>query len=682
MNADSMSSGWYYSKRGAPAGTQAGPLTWEQLYSQAQAGQLGPDDLVWNAQLPDWLPAAQIPGLFPAAATPAAATPVARPPASYQPVAAAPTGRKRSRLLPILIPLIALIVVGGGLGAYFGFLRGGNDNGVASSSTASSTVSGQTTSTTAGGTNVGTVEIKAPERAKLVATTTFGEVPANQIIVMMADGKSRKDAESLAKALGGTVVGELEFVNAYQIETSGTTEADLTAALSKAAATDGVESAFPNQELSLGAEIWGVRQTPLTDPLYGGGNGKGYELIGVQKAWDYMRGSGLHLWNVQVGVVDTGLYKGTHEFDGAVNTTFPDQAAGSIPAPDKLLDADGNPTTTDDPTGGHGTAVAGIIGADADNGNMTGVASNLGHKLTVAQINMYTPPYGNAESSPDPNDPTKYVWPDGKTYVLGNLAAMLKQVEAGSKVVNCSFQPAGGPNPNHKEMAAAFRKFFQKMSTEHPDVTFVCAAGNYNTPLTTENSYPAGAGSGLSNVITVGNIMNDSTKAGSSNTAGSDGEITLAAPGQQAVQGTNTDGSAVNQHGGTSMAAPQVSAAAAMLLSLDPNLSAADIKQILSDTARPGPDSLGGKILAIDQAVLEVINQQREKQGLPAVTADDLEKAGAVDAVATTTDHPERLQRPRNPDRGARRRHRRRHQRLGRGHRRGRRGDPEHHRGR
>jgi len=61
-----MTSGWYYSKRGAPG--QQGPLGWQELYSRAQTGELGTDDLVWNQQLPDWLPAAQILGLFGAAA--------------------------------------------------------------------------------------------------------------------------------------------------------------------------------------------------------------------------------------------------------------------------------------------------------------------------------------------------------------------------------------------------------------------------------------------------------------------------------------------------------------------------------------------------------------------------------------------------------------------------------------
>jgi hypothetical protein len=147
MTTGSMASDWYYSKRGDPARQQIGPLDWEQFYAFAQGGTLTPDDLVWNPQFADWVPAGQVLGLFPAAAQPAPQSP-------YQPSAQAraafgqaahSNGRRRSWLLWV-VPLAVLIVVGVGLGAYFGFLRGGGGaNSIASSTT---TVANETTSST------------------------------------------------------------------------------------------------------------------------------------------------------------------------------------------------------------------------------------------------------------------------------------------------------------------------------------------------------------------------------------------------------------------------------------------------------------------------------------------------------------------------------------------------------
>lgn len=100
------------------------------------------------------------------------------------------------------------------------------------------------------GPDMGRAEVKAPVRAKLIETTAWGQVPANQIGVMLADGKTRADAEAIARTLGGRVVGELEFINTYQIETDGSIEADLRAALDQAAALEGVERVFPNMQVS------------------------------------------------------------------------------------------------------------------------------------------------------------------------------------------------------------------------------------------------------------------------------------------------------------------------------------------------------------------------------------------------------------------------------------------------
>jgi hypothetical protein len=260
--------------------------------------------------------------------------------------------------------------------------------------------------------------------------------------------------------------------------------------------------------------------------------------------------------------------------------------------------------------------------------------------------NIFSQPYGHKPvANPDPNDPSVVKWSNGKSYSFGAMVALTKQIEDGAKVVNCSWG-AKYVGADQEDYAAAYRKYFEKMAKEHPDVTFVLAAGNYQGQITTKNYWPAGAASGLPNVITVGNIMNNGEDAPSTNTVGPGGEITLAAPGDQAVTGVDPNGIPVTDSyeysngvgitGGTSMAAPQVSAAAALLLSMDPNLSAARIKEILSETARPGPTGLGGKTLAVDQAVLAVINDLRERQGLPATTPEELENAGVIDAVATS----------------------------------------------
>ncbi len=46
--------------------------------------------------------------------------------------------------------------------------------------------------------------------------------------------------------------------------------------------------------------------------------------------------------------------------------------------------------------------------------------------------------------------------------------------------------------------------------------------------------------------------------------------------------------------------------------------------------------NMGGKILAVDEAVLKVINDLRAQDKLPPLKAEDLEKLGVVDAVAIT----------------------------------------------
>jgi hypothetical protein len=72
--ATSTASGWHLMR----AGATHGPYTWADLVAWAKEGRIGPEDLVWHAQAPGWIPARQVPGLFPGLpqyAAPAAARP-------------------------------------------------------------------------------------------------------------------------------------------------------------------------------------------------------------------------------------------------------------------------------------------------------------------------------------------------------------------------------------------------------------------------------------------------------------------------------------------------------------------------------------------------------------------------------------------------------------------------------
>lgn len=126
MNGGSTSV-WYYSKVGAPAGQQIGSVLWEQLLSLAQTGALTSADMVWNPQLPQWVPAGQIPGLIPAApfagqqgAYPAGGQPGAQwqaPPAAYYPPYQGQYGAPKKGGASWLvwgIPLIALVLAATG----------------------------------------------------------------------------------------------------------------------------------------------------------------------------------------------------------------------------------------------------------------------------------------------------------------------------------------------------------------------------------------------------------------------------------------------------------------------------------------------------------------------------------------------------------------------------------------
>ncbi|MCL5024985.1 MAG: S8 family serine peptidase [Chloroflexi bacterium] len=484
---------------------------------------------------------------------------------------------------------------------------------------------------------LGKAEAKDPEPAKIITSKEFGEAPANQVAVVMKEGQTRQDAERVAGELGGTIVGEVEFFGMYQIETKGTTEADLKASISKASGLAGVEVAFANSAQYI-REIPCKSCSPFADPFFDGENGRAYGVIGVGRAWAIMKASGVALGDVTVGVADTPLYNKSGEIKGTTNINTIDPVDQTDqPSKDKAGNVRNGGLT-------HSTMVTHVIGANPDNGGMAGVGSILGNHVTVTVKNLSVGQTGFSEVAADPNDPSKIVYTDGKTYTCSGFQRMAKLIQSGATIINYSWGP-DHPDASLEAETKAYRIFLEKMQQKYPQVLFVAAAGNENGDLNGKN-YNLG-GQKLPNVITVGAIDNDGNRADFSNKATGDGEVTISAPGVDVPLGTGPDGKVVKASG-TSFATPMVTAAAAMLRSINPKLTAEEIKQLLVATARrdvQNPDSketkmvpanMGAGVLRVDEAVLKVINDKLKTEGKQALDPKRLEQLASIEGSASS----------------------------------------------
>jgi hypothetical protein len=208
---------------------------------------------------------------------------------------------------------------------------------------------------------------------------------------------------------------------------------------------------------------------------------------------------------------------------------------------------------------GHGTSVAGIIGAIANNGiGIRGVAPDV--KFVVAKINI--------GASPTFDD---YSVAKGIYYLVDN----------GAKIINMSIQM----DQSNEVIDDAINY------AEEKGVILVAASGNAGED---EESYPARN----SYVLGIGSVNNDFEKSSFSNY---DDNLFIMAPGEQIL--TTYIGNNYARQNGTSFSAPIISGIIADMLSLNPYYSLNDIKKILLHNAY-NDSSLQFKVVDMDNAIL------------------------------------------------------------------------------
>ncbi len=284
-----------------------------------------------------------------------------------------------------------------------------------------------------------------------------------------------------------------------------------------------------------------VAATP-NDPLYP--NQWGPPAIGAPAAWDRTTGSA----SVTVAVIDTG-----------VDLTHPDLAANLVPGWNFV-----NNTNNPSDDYGHGTHVAGIIGAVGNNG--TGVAGlNWNVKLM----------------------PLKVCDANGSCSLDEEVSALQYAVAHGVKLANASFGGFyGGYQPEEDAIKAAGQA----------GLLYVEAAGNSSFDDDIAGFYPASYH--LTNTISVAATTSGGGLASFSNYGFN--SVQTAAPGQSILStmltsGPLSDPSGYGYESGTSMATPMVTGAAALLWAEHPAWTMQQIRMRLLTTASPLA-SLSGEV--------------------------------------------------------------------------------------
>ncbi|RYZ99592.1 MAG: serine protease [Proteobacteria bacterium] len=263
-------------------------------------------------------------------------------------------------------------------------------------------------------------------------------------------------------------------------------------------------------------------------------------------------------------------------------------------------------------THGHGSHVAGIIGATSRSG---GGASGVAPNVCISAARYYSDTATGAQN------------------LANTVKAINYCIDRGAQIINYS---GGGA-----EFSAAEMKAIQR--AESKGIIFVAAAGNeyQNTDDSGNAYYPAAYG--LSNIIAVAATNNRNVLLPSSNWGKK--HVHVAAPGEN-IYSTLPKG----RYGyltGTSQATAYVSGLAALILTENPKLKPAEVREIIMNSADKlenltGKVASGGRINAY--SALRMTLAKRDGAGSTQLAKLDEEDSKVETAVAASG-KPKPLQR-------------------------------------
>jgi len=414
--------------------------------------------------------------------------------------------------------------------------------------------------------------------------------------------------EGLCPDIGATVLDRIEELNLYILQLpEGVSVEEAMACYNT---VYGVDYAEPDY-------LVGMNDTIPDDPIWAWhkllsaheGRKTAHEIIDLYKAWDYTTGSA----DIKVAVIDSG-----------VDPDHPDLKDNLLfNIRRKILYSRGCCGGSEDSKDqrGHGTAVAGIIGAVGNNG--IGVAG-VNWRVKILSYNC-----GIGDTK--------------KLDLSCILASITHATASQAKIINASISLEDDPmtEENEAPRVASWENAIAKAWEN--GILFVSSAGNLGLNLDMYDVYPAKYG--LPNMIVVGgsseydfNLNNYSPQF-----------VDLAAPAETGLFATTFPSYSVgldkerpdfrfNQNplsilyrygtfDGTSAAAPLVSGIAVLIWARDPNLSYWEVKQIILESVRPVP-ALSGYVRT--GGVLDAFNAMKPGRKLYTVNqgSDDVSVIG------------------------------------------------------
>ena len=395
-------------------------------------------------------------------------------------------------------------------------------------------------------------------------------VPGDLLVGFQSD-VSPADQQKILKSVGADEKKSFKKIHGSLAHL--TAGGDVDAAIAKLSKDPRVRYAEPNHVITADSlpndpsfgNTWGLDNTGQT---INGAPGTPDADIDAPEAWNVTTGSP----NVTVAVIDTG-----------VDWTHPDLSSQIWINPGENCSGCRNDGVDNDHNGfvddwhgwdfvnndnnpmddhGHGTHVAGTIGAAGNNG------------VGLAGVNW------NVRIMP-----VKFLNAQGSGTDAGAVSAVLYAAQNGADVMNNSWASSDYSQALADAITVADRH----------NSLFVAAAGNDGTDNDASPTYPASYDN--PNVVSVAATDNDDNRAFFSNTGRR--SVDLGAPGVD-IYSTWPNGG-YQYESGTSMATPHVAGAAALAKAAFPSASAVGLKALLLATVDPEPalataTSSGGRL--------------------------------------------------------------------------------------